>query len=258
VKTNVCLEIEPLLSGYALGGLDAGGRERVVEHLPSCPDCQAAPFAYLGVKEGPLLSPPAVRPPARLRRSLAAAAQPDDVKSGPILGAGFRVPAWKGIAVLAVFLVANLVVLGQNWRLIHEEQASLSEIAVDQSRLTEDLQTNQTAVALVSYPTSEVARVRGEDAYGTFVYDPGLRVAVLYASGPDPLPEGETCQAWLIDASGARSSAGVFQTSEGGRFTAFIVSASSPIGDFNGLRATIEPPGGSSSQAGPRVLAADF
>jgi hypothetical protein len=258
VKTDVCLEIEPLLAGYALGALDEGDRQRVVEHLPSCPDCQSELSAYLAVREGLLLSPTAIRPPARLRRNLAAAIRPDDVKSRSIWGAGLRFPAWAGIGVLVVFLAANLVVLGQNRRMIQEQQASLNKLAAEQSRLIDDLQTNQTAVALVSYPTSEVARLRGDKAYGTFVYDPDLRVAVLYAWGLDALPGGETYQAWLIDASGARSNAGVFQASEGGLFTTFIVSAASPLGDFSGLGVTIEPPGGSSSPTGPRVLAADF
>ncbi len=258
MKTDVCLEIEPLLPGYALGALDDEDRDRVVEHLPSCPRCQEALSTYLAVRDGLLLSPPAVRPPARLRRSLIAAIRLDDVKSGSISSAGLRLPAWTGIAVLAVLLVANLVALAQNRRMIREQQASLNQLALEQSRLIEDLQVNQTAVALVSYPTSEVARIQGEDAYGTFVYDPDLKVAILYAWGLDPLPEDETYQAWLIDAGGGRSNAGIFQASEEGQFTAFIVSASSLIGDFSGLGVTIEPPGGSCGPTGPRVLAVDF
>jgi anti-sigma-K factor RskA len=169
-----------------------------------------------------------------------------------------RIPAWAGMAVVAILLGANLFVLGQTWRMIRGQQASLDQLTAAQSRLSEDLQANQTAVALVSYPTSEAVRVVGDHAYGTFVYDPGLRVAVLYAWGLDPLPGGETYQAWLIDPSGGRSNAGVFQAAEGGRFTVFIVSASSPLQDFSGLGVTIEPPGGSPGPTGPRVLAADF
>lgn len=258
MKTDVCQEIEPLLPGYALGALDDEDHDRVVGHLPSCPRCREALSAYLAVREGLLLSPPAVRPPARIRRSLAAATRTADVKRGLTRHAGLRLPAWTVAALMAVLLAANLIALAQNRQIIREQRASLDQLAQEQSRLIDDLQVNQTAVALVSYPTSEVARLQGEDAYGTFVFDPDLKVAVLYAWGLHPLPAGETYQAWLIDAGGGRSNAGIFQATEGDRFTVFVVNSPSPIGDFSGLGVTIEPPGGSSGPTGPRVLAADF
>jgi type II secretory pathway pseudopilin PulG len=258
MKPDACMEIEPLLPGYALGALDEEDHKRVVEHLPSCPRCQESLSSYLAVRDGLLLSQAPVHPPPRLRRKLAAATRPAGAKGRFLGSVGLQLPALAGVAVLAVLLAVNLLVLAQNRRLIREQQASLNQLTLEQSRLIEDLQANQTAVALVSYPTSAVARVQGENAYGTFVYDPDLKVAVLYAWGLDPLPDDETYQAWLIDGNGGRSSAGIFQASEGNRFTVFIVNASSPIGDFSSFGVTIEPPGGSSGPTGPRVLSADF
>jgi hypothetical protein len=255
MNTDVCLEIEPLLAGFALEALDGGDRARVLAHLPSCEHCQAVLADYLAVAEGLMSAPPAGGADGSLRRNLAAAIRPANGGSSLF---GVRVPAWTGIALLAVLLVANLLVLGRTWEMIRGQQAHLDQLTAEQSRLSADLQANQTAVALVSCPTSEVVRLQGESAYGTFVYDPDMRVAVLYAWGLDPLPADETYQAWLIDAGGTRSSAGIFQPSEGGRFTVFIVNSSFPIGDFSGLGVTVEPSGSSSGPTGPRVLAADF
>lgn len=256
--SDACLEIEPLLPGYALGALDDEDRAMVLEHLRSCPDCRAALADYLAVREGLLLSPAPVRPPAGLRRALAAAVRPAQPQRGIAGRIGLRAPAWTGMAALVFLLAVNLVVLGKTSQLVLGQQASLDQLTLEQARLADDLQTNQTATALGSYPSSEVVRVQGDDAYGTFVYDPDLRVAVLYAWGLDPLPGNETYQAWLIDDSGGRTSAGIFHASEDARFTVFVVSSSTPLRDFRSLGVTIEPSGGSASPTGPRVLAADF
>lgn len=257
--TEVCEQLELLMPGYALGALDDEDREMVIEHLRSCPDCQVALADYAAVREGLLTSPPAVNPPARLRRTLAASVRPPHLKQSRLFGdLRLRVPAWSGMVALVLLLAANVIVLGQSSRIMRGQQASLDRLLAEQSKLTEDLQANQTAMALVTYPTSEVVRVQGDEAYGTFVYDPDLRIAVLYAWGLDPLPADEAYQAWLIDANGGRTDGGVFQVSPGARFSVFVVSSSSPLRDFRGVGVTIEPAGGSPGPTGPRVLAADF
>jgi hypothetical protein len=256
--SDLCQEIEPLLPGYALGALDQQDRELVLEHLRSCPSCQAALADYLAVSEGLLLSSPAIRPPAGLRRLLAAAVEPERVDGGILARLRLASPAWTGVAALVILLAVNLVVLGKTSQMVRGQQASLDQLVAEQSRLAENLNTNQTAMAVGSYPTSEVVRVQGDVAYGTLVYDPELKIAVLYAWGLEALPASETYQAWLIDDSGGRTSAGVFRASDGARFTVFIVSSSSPVGEFRGLGVTVEPSGGSPSPTGPRVLAADF
>ncbi|HLC05762.1 MAG TPA: anti-sigma factor [Anaerolineales bacterium] len=257
--SDVCAEVELLMPGYALGALDEEDRELVLEHLRSCPDCHATLADYLAVREGLLLSPPAVHPPARLRQTLAASIRPSHVKTMGFLGSfGLRVSAWSGVAVLATLLVVNVIVLGQTSQMLRGQQTSLEQLLAEQSKLTQDLQANQTAMALVTYPTSEVVHVQGDEAYGTFVFDPDLNIAVLYAWGLEPLPGDETYQAWLIDAGGGRTNGGLFQVSEGTRFSVFIVSSSSPMGAFRGVGVTIEPSGGSPGPTGARVLAADF
>jgi anti-sigma-K factor RskA len=256
---DVCRELEPVLAGFALGALDPGDLEKVREHLGSCPDCRAILADYQGVVEGLMLSPLPVRPPARLRKNLAAATRPDRADEGRGWSrAGWRIPAWAGLAALVILVGVNGLVLGQTSRLLSAQQRRLDQLLQDQATLSENLQANQTATALITYPNSAVVQVEGDSAYGTFVYDPGLRVAVLYAWGLDRLPSDKTYQAWLTDNSGDRTDAGVFQVSEGTRFTLFVVSASSPLSEFSGMGVTIEPAGGSAGPTGPRVLAADF
>jgi hypothetical protein len=258
VMSDVCQEIEPLLPGYALDALDEHDAGLVLAHLRSCPSCQAALADYLAVKEGLLLSPPAVQPPSGLRRALAASVRPEAADRGMAGRLGLGSLAWAGVATLIILLAVNLVVLAGTMQMLRGQQASLAQMAAEQSRLAEDLRNTHTAMALGTYPSSEVVRVEGDVAYGTFVYDPDLKIAVLYAWGLDALPMDETYQAWLIDNNGGRTSGGVFRASQGARFTVFIVSSPSPVGEFRGLGVTIEPSGGSPSPSGQRVLAADF
>jgi hypothetical protein len=256
--TDICAEIDLLIPGYALDALDSEEREKVLEHLHACPRCEEVLADYLVVRQGLLLAPPGIRPPAGLRRSLAASVRPATRDGSSTARFGFGIPAWAGMGLLGLLLAVNLFAVGKTSQVIRGQEASLDQLAAEQARLAEDLQTNQTAMALGTYPTSEVVRVQGEHAYGTFVYDPDLKIAVLYAWGLDPLPADKTYQAWLIDGAGRRTSAGLFQAAEGARFTIYIMSGSAPLSDYRSLGVTIEPVGGSPGPTGLRVLAADF
>jgi anti-sigma-K factor RskA len=69
--------------------------------------------------------------------------------------------------------------------------------------------------------------------------------AVLFLRGLAPLDEDHAYQVWLIPASGAPQSAGVFPLEEAEPVVSFLVSSPAPIQDFAALGVTVEPRAGS-------------
>ncbi len=237
-----CGDVRLLLPGYALGALEARERRQVAAHLAGCDACAAELAEFDRVRDGLLYALPPVPPPARVRARLIArtAARPRR------LGWEWLMRPAAGLALLAL-LALNVAAFISLRGLLSEQQA-----------LGRQLRDQQTALALVTYPTTKVARVWGDTGYGTLVYDPVQSVAVLNAWGLKPLAGGQTYQAWLIGAAGDRISGGTFQVQEAARFTTLVINAPGPLNQFVGLGVTIEPTGGSPAPTGPRVLSAEF
>jgi anti-sigma-K factor RskA len=116
----------------------------------------------------------------------------------------------------------------------------------------------QTAVAIASYPSSQVALIEEDGVRGTFVYDPELPVGVMYVWGLQPPPEDQAYQAWLVDPQGHRLSGGLLTFSEDPGFGWLLVQAPSTMSEFSSLGVTLEPAGGSLAPTGPRILGADL
>ncbi len=240
-------DVEPLLAGYALEALTLEEARVVEEHLGGCERCTAALDDYRAVAIGLLHTPRLKTPPARVRaRLLSRVARPAPRASiwDRVAGLGWSRAAFG--AVLGAVLIVNLLVLGQN-RAVAGQQQALAQRIADQ----------QTAFALITYPTTKIAKVYG-DGYGTLVYDPGQPVAVLNAWGLSPLPPTKTYQAWLVTANGDRVSGGLFQMPAGARFTTLVINSPSPLSNFVSVGVTVEPAGGSPAPTGPRVLRTDF
>lgn len=240
-------DVEPLLAGYALEALTPDEARVVEEHIEGCDRCAAVLDDYRAVATGLLHTPRLKTPPARLRaRLLARVVRPAPKPSvwGRVAGLGWSRAAFG--AALGVLLIVNLVVLGQN-RVVAGQQHALTQRIADQ----------QTAFALITYPTTKIAKVYG-DGYGTLVYDPGQPVAVLNAWGLKPLPSNQAYEAWLVTAKGDRVSGGLFQVAADARFTTLVINSPSPLSSFVGVGVTVEPAGGSPAPTGPRVLYAEF
>jgi anti-sigma-K factor RskA len=240
-------DVEPLLAGYALEALTPEEVHIVEAHIKECDRCPALLDEYQAVASGLLLTPRLQTPPARVRaKLLSRVARPEPKAS---LWDRVKELGWSRAAAgaaLGALLIINLVVLGQN-RAVASQQQALTQRVADQ----------QTALALITYPTTKIVEVSGV-GYGTLVYDPSQPIAVLNAWGLSPLPSTQTYQAWLVTAKGDRVSAGLFQVQAGARFTTLVINAPSPLSSFVGVGVTVEPAGGSPAPTGPRVLRTDF
>jgi anti-sigma-K factor RskA len=236
-----------MLAGYSLGALEAIEHRSVVAHLEECPECQVIVADYEKITDGlgHLVSP--VRAPDNLRTRLARTVAPRP--SRPTIWSrltNIRLPSFA--IAMGLILVLFNVSFFLEFRTYVERQQDL----VDQA------QADRTALGLSVYPTVRSVIVRGEGGYGTFVYEPYLEVAVLYAWGLEPLPQDQTYQAWLIEPDGQRISAGVFQAGSEVQFVRLIITSPLPVGEYTKLGVTVEPAAGSLLPTGLQVLAADL
>ncbi len=247
--TTTCRDIERLLPEYALGLLDAPERRRVEGHLGTCRACRQQLSGYQRTADGLLFAVEPVAPPARLRSRLQARIAARRPRPSPW---AVRPPwlTWSraaGLALVAVLVGLNAYSLFTAIQIRREQRALVEQTAFD-----------RTALALLTYPTSEVTLVSGDPGYGTLVYDPGFQIAVLYAWKLEPLPVGQAYQAWLIRPDGSRVSGGLFQSSDGEAFTRVILRAPGPLSEFVGSGVPVEPEQGRAQPTGPRVLSADL
>jgi anti-sigma-K factor RskA len=246
---DLCREIESMIPAYALGALDSGEASFVDNHLDGCPDCRQLADQHKAIAEALLELPSPQAPPAYLRRRIVSRIKAEPV---PAHTSAERRPGWSlprlafGLGLVAL-VVVNLLLLRRIDSLV-EQQGAL-QAKVDR---------NQTAMAVLSYPTSKVVEVDGDSVFGTLVYDPARRLAVLYAWGLPDLPADQSYQAWLRDPSGGRVSAGLFQVEPGDQFSLLVLHSPSPIEQFAGLGVTVEPSGGSPGPTTAPILTADL
>ncbi|NIS82202.1 MAG: hypothetical protein GTO14_18790 [Anaerolineales bacterium] len=244
---ETCHEVESLLSGYALGALDPEGQRFVEMHLDACPSCKLLLDSYRSIVDGILHIVPPVQPPKRLRASLKARIASPVAENWRKRFRRSIQPQWVLAAAILALLFLNLTLLGQVRNLSRAHNALAVQVEED-----------QVALSLASYPSVQMAKVTGEGGYGTFLYEPNLEVAVLYVWHLSPLPPGQTYQVWLIEPDGDRVNGGVFTGAAEGDLVRLIIASPVPLRTFVGMGVTIEPKGGSPAPTGPRVVGAEL
>lgn len=242
-----CLRIRELIPGHALDALDPDERSLLEQHLSSCPDCAQALAEQREVAEALLHAPPPSRPAPKLRARVLSALPdraPARSAAGPAAGSWLR---WIAAAAAVGLLLVNTALL-----------LELRGLRSQQSQLQSMLDRNQMALAVQSYPGSQAVEFQADEVFGTFVYDPGRNVSVMYAWGLQPLPQGRVYQAWFTDADGRRVTGGVFAAQDPESFTVVVLWAPTPIGDYQRVGVTVEPQGGSDAPSSSPLLTAEL
>lgn len=241
-------QVAKRLGAYALGAIDLQELEMVEEHLSSCDQCQAHLADYNKIGEGLLHIPRPVQPPAAVRARLIATVASEPETSSLIQRLlTLPLPRLGAVGAIVFVMAFNITLFMQS----RDLRKQVEQLAAQQ-------QSSQTGLALASYPNARVAQISGDAIGGTFVYDPGVRIAVAYIWGLDQLESGQTYQAWLISPDGSRTSGGLIQPEDGSDFTVLVIDSPVPLSEFIGFGMTIEPEGGSDGPTGPRVLGAEL
>ena len=238
------------IPAYALGALDAEESLALEAHLQTCQSCQAELASYRRVGENLLLANPPQPPSAALRKRLQArlpsaqkAPRPRFSWSLGQLGLGKL-----GLAGAVVLLLAlNIFSFFQ-----------IRSLPSQQSKLLRQVETSQTALAMLSYPDTQTLYLEGKGIVGTLLLDKDRNVALLTTWDLPQLQADQTYQIWLIDPQGGRTSAGIFLPETELPFTSTSIFSTSALSEYVGLGVTVEPAGGSPQPTGERVFKVDF
>jgi anti-sigma-K factor RskA len=136
--------------------------------------------------------------------------------------------------------------------------AQLRALQRQQLNVQRQLQDNQAALAMLSYPGTEVLPIEAGEISGTVLLDRDRNSAALIVWNLPELTEGQTYQAWLIEPDGYRISAGLFRSQPDLPYTTHPVFSSLSMSNFVGIGVTVEPAAGSEQPTGPRVFKVDF
>ena len=241
---DLCASFRENIPAYAIGVLDADETAALEAHLRTCDTCQAELASYRAVGDALLTATPAQNPPAALRRRLQARL-PGAQKSA------WR-PAWP-LGRLALGLAIVLLVAANIFSLLQ-----IQALQSRQTQLTRQIQTGQTAFALLAYPDTKTLPISGSSIAGTLLLDPEHNAAVLIVWSLPPIAANQTYQIWLIDRNGGRTNAGLFHQEPGQPITSQSIFSTQDITTYTGLGVTLEPAGGSSQPTGPRIFKVDF
>ena len=234
------------IPAYALGALDAQDVPALEAHLQTCASCRAELASYRALSDDLLMAIPPRQPSAALRRQL------QSKLPGARQRSGRRPMNWSwgqfavGFALLALLALNAFSFL------------QMQSIQQQQALLSRQIQSEQTALALLSYPGVKTISFDTNGIAGSLLLDPDRNAVAIFAWNLPQLAENQTYQAWLIDSKEERTSLGIFRSDPSQPFTTYSVVSSNNIEKFIGLGVTVEPSGGSDHPTGPRLFKVDF
>ena len=233
------------LSAYALGALDADEVRALEAHLQTCHSCQAELAEYRTVSDALLAALPPRLPSPALRKQLQARLPSAQKTKQPRFTWSFGKLALGGALVLLLLLNAfSLIQLRQ----VQGQQLSLSQ----------QLRTNEFALCMLAYPGTQALPISAENVSGSLLLDRERNTAALVMWHLPQLNNNQTYQAWLIEPSGERISAGVFRPGQNDTYTTHPVYSPQDLANFVGIGVTVEPAGGSNQPTGQRLFKVDF
>jgi anti-sigma-K factor RskA len=247
-----CLPHRDNLAAYALGALDADDISALESHLAECQDCQSELADYQSVASGLLQSIPPQTPPPRLRHELIARLPSHQPRpSKPFANIFGRFPIGQVASGVAMLMLLGLNIFSSlQIRDLRQEQTALAE------RISQD----QTAIAMLAYPSTRALPVHAdvENLTGSMLVDKDKSTAVLVLWNLPQVEAGQTYQVWLIDSEGGRTSGGLFRPVDDWGYTTATIWSPHPLEQYVGVGVTVEPEGGSEGPTGSRVLGVDL
>ena len=132
------------------------------------------------------------------------------------------------------------------------------KLVQQQSKLARQVETNQIAMAAISYPETQAIPITADNISGTLLLAKEQNVAVIITWNLPVLKSDQTYQIWLIDPQGKRTSGGIFNAQPDLPYASATVTSPGSLINYNGIGVTIEPAGGSPQPTGQRIFKVDF
>lgn len=239
-----CDEAERL-DEFALGGLSAEERERILLHLQSCEQCTQEAGDYLEALTVMALHVPQNEPPRSLGRAIMAAVGGASL-SGPLPLKRRWWSHWPAAAAAAIAAVS----LGWSVQLasqLEQQRAALASLSRRYDTVVGVLAASEVNIKALS------ATEAAPGAMGRIFLDSETGSGMIMHRLP-PLPEGHVYQLWFV-RKGERLNGGVLRTNpDGSGYT--IIQAPGPVAQFEAVGITREPAGGSQWPTSERLLGA--
>jgi anti-sigma-K factor RskA len=246
---------EDLKDAYVLDALPEEERRKFEEFLAAHPERQAE-IDELGAVAGLLAFSPEEQEPApelreRIMEVVEAEAAPRSESRGSVFA---RLAGYIGARGLALGAAALLIVCLLSWNLLLQNQVEDLQGQVQNSQgQVEDLQAQVQDAQAQQTQTIQLSGTwanQGADAEVASISDNRI---VLVADDLPSVPEGQTCQIWVIKGDVPEPS-GLFQP--GGTETAAPITT--PIKKGDTIAVTVEPAGGSEQPTTDPVLSAEL
>jgi anti-sigma-K factor RskA len=235
------------IPAYALGALDWDETASLEAHLQTCESCQTELTACQTVSESLLMAMPPAAPSAALRKRLQSRLPSAQKSPRTHLFMSMNWFTAAGLTSAVLLLFVNVFSVMQ-----------INSLELQQSQLMLQAQSNQTVLAMLSYPGTKALPITAQNITGTLLLDEDRNMAELIVWDLPQLPASQTYQAWLIDPQGDRTSAAIFHPESNGRFTSIALVSAGNLSNFTGVGVTVEPQGGSHRPTGPRLFRVDF
>jgi anti-sigma-K factor RskA len=246
---------EDLKDAYVLDALPEEERRNFEEYLAAHPERQAE-IDELGAVAGLLAFSPEEHEPTpelreRIMEVVEAEAAPRRERRGSVFAGlagyiGARGLAFGAAALLIIGLLSwNLLLQGQVDDLQGQVQNSQNQVDDLQAQVR-DAQAQQTQIIQLSGTWAN----QGADAEVASISDDRI---VLVADNLPSVPEGQTCQIWVIKGNVPESS-GLFQPGS----TETATPITTPIKKGDTIAVTVEPAGGSEQPTTDPVLSAEL
>jgi anti-sigma-K factor RskA len=246
---------EDLKDAYVLDALPEEERRKFEEFLAAHPERQAE-IDELGAVAGLLAFSPEEQEPApelreRIMEVVEAEAAPRSESRGSVFA---RLAGYIGARGLALGAAALLIVGLLSWNLLLQNQVEDLQGQVQNSQgQVEDLQAQVQDAQAQQTQTIQLSGTwanQGADAEVASISDNKI---VLVADDLPSVPEGQTCQIWVIKGDVPEPS-GLFQPD--GTETAAPITT--PIKKGDTIAVTVEPAGGSEQPTTDPVLSAEL
>ncbi len=232
------------LPAYVLGVLEPEERDRIAEHVATCPHCQIEHRRLEVSVDALWAAAPQVEPPTTLRSRILTSIE-DDLDGHVVPPA---MPRWirpilAAAAIIVLALASWVTVLTHD---LTQTRSTLSQVQASQNQAREILAEGSQSIRL--------AEVNAPRAYGMLYLSSQPQHAVLVVNDLPPSQAGHVYQIWLYDSTGSAISAGIFSTDSDGNATVALETPA-PINRFTTMGITVEPgPGGSNWPTGQKLV----